>query len=143
MVFAPVAPEIKERIIELHLAGFGRNKIDRQLKIESVKISHGSISNVINMYKRKHEQSLQSASSCNEVIAQPDASISIGVGLKETSPPSLKPQDAHGVGLAFIPINPNSSAKPKPRNGSPLSHILIEDTSKSAQNQNQKPRSQH
>ncbi len=71
------------------------------------------------MYKRKHEQSLQPASSCNEVIVQP-------VRLKETSP-SLKPQDAHGVGLAFIPINPNSSAKPKPRDGSPVSHLLVED----------------
>lgn len=35
---------------------------------------------------RKYEQSLQPASSCNEVIVQPNASISIGFGLKETSP---------------------------------------------------------
>lgn len=116
MVFAPVDASIREKIITLHLAGQGRNSIDRELRAQGVRVSHGSISNIINRYKREHEQSSQPASSCNEVSVQPNASISTGVGLKETSPPSLKPQDAHRVGLAFIPINPNSSTKPKPRN---------------------------
>jgi predicted transcriptional regulator len=143
-----IKAEIRSKVIEMAQQNKGRNQIAHELGI-----GQGTVSNILkesresqtsgsnkservedkitqsigNITYRKYEQSLQPASSCNEVIVQPDASISIGVGLKETSPHSLKPQDAHGVGLAFIPINPNSSTKPKPRNGSPLSHILIED----------------
>src|ERR1700739_2272446 len=56
MVFAPVDPAIKEKIISAHLAGHGRNQIDRELSEQGIKVSHGSISNFINAYKRKHEQ---------------------------------------------------------------------------------------
>jgi hypothetical protein len=57
MVFAPVDPSIKEKVIESYLAGHGRNQIDRELREQGIKVSHGSISNIINAYnKRKHEQ---------------------------------------------------------------------------------------
>ena len=56
MVFAPVEAAIKEKIISAHLAGHGRNQIDRELREQGIKVSHGSISNFINAYKRKHEQ---------------------------------------------------------------------------------------
>jgi hypothetical protein len=60
MVFTPVAPEIKEKVISAYLSGLGRNQIDRELRKEGVAVSHGSISNIIARYKR--EQSLQTSS---------------------------------------------------------------------------------
>jgi hypothetical protein len=62
MVFTPVAPEIREKVISYFLAGHGRNKIDRLLSEQNVKVSHGSISNIISKYKREHEQSSQTSS---------------------------------------------------------------------------------
>jgi hypothetical protein len=59
-MFTPVDPAIKERVISAYLAGKGRNQIDRELHEKGIKVSHGSISNIINTYKRKHEQPLQS-----------------------------------------------------------------------------------
>ena len=56
MVFAPVDPAIKEKVIYAYLAGHGRNQITRELHEQGIKISHGSVSNFINAYKRKHEQ---------------------------------------------------------------------------------------
>lgn len=67
MVFTPVDPVIKEKVLAKYLAGYGRNQIDRELRKEGAKISHGSISNIISAHKKKHEQSLQS-----------DATISMG-----------------------------------------------------------------
>jgi len=58
-MFTPVDPAIKERVISAYLAGKGRNQIDRELREKGIKVSHGSISNIINTYKRKHEQPLQ------------------------------------------------------------------------------------
>ena len=59
MVFAPDDPAIKEKVIAAYMAGHGRNQITRDLHGLGIKVSHGSISNIINAYKRKHEQSLQ------------------------------------------------------------------------------------
>jgi len=56
MVFAPVDSSIREKIVAAYLAGKGRNQIDRELRKQGVKVSHGSISNFINTYKREHEQ---------------------------------------------------------------------------------------
>src|SRR5215469_15489037 len=56
MVFAPVSEEIREKVIGYHLAGHGRNRIDRLLSEQGVKVSHGSISNIIARYRREHEQ---------------------------------------------------------------------------------------
>jgi hypothetical protein len=63
MVFTPVAPEIKEKVISAYLSGLGRNQIDRELRKEGVAVSHGSISNIITRYKR--ERSLQKTYSIN------------------------------------------------------------------------------
>src|SRR5215469_17184499 len=59
MVFALVDPMIKEKIISAYLAGHGRNEITRQLHAQGIKVSHGSVSNIINAYKRQHEQKSQ------------------------------------------------------------------------------------
>ena len=63
MVFAPVDPATKEKVIASYLAGKDRNRIDREFQSAGIKVSHGSISNIINTYKREHEQPLQPESS--------------------------------------------------------------------------------
>jgi hypothetical protein len=52
MVFAPVDPKIRASVIEYHLAGFGRNAIDRELRKQGIKVGHTSISNFIKRYKK-------------------------------------------------------------------------------------------
>ena len=56
MVFAALDPEIKQKVLAAYLDGHGRNQITRELHEQGIKISHGSVSNFINAYKRKHEQ---------------------------------------------------------------------------------------
>jgi hypothetical protein len=56
-MFTPVDPAIREKVISAYVAGHGRNQITRELHEQGIKVSQGSISNFINAYKRKHEQS--------------------------------------------------------------------------------------
>jgi len=58
-MFTPVDPAIKEKVISAYLTGKGRNQITRELHEQGVRVSHGSISNIIGAYKCKHEQPLQ------------------------------------------------------------------------------------
>jgi hypothetical protein len=68
-MLAPIDPTIKERIISAYLSGHGRNRIARDLYGQGIKISHGSITNIISAYKRKHQQ--QSPSSQLQQLSQP------------------------------------------------------------------------
>jgi hypothetical protein len=56
MPFAPVDPAIKEKVIAAYLADpkKGRNQITREMHEQGVQVSHGSVSNILNVYKRKH-----------------------------------------------------------------------------------------
>jgi hypothetical protein len=56
MVIAALDPEIRQKVLSAYLDGHGRNQITRELHEQGIKISHGSVSNFINAYKRKHEQ---------------------------------------------------------------------------------------
>jgi hypothetical protein len=76
MVFAPVDPLIKEKVVAAYLAGKGRNQIERELHGQGIKVSHGSISNIINAYKCKHEQS--SGADVNAVKTQEQTSATAG-----------------------------------------------------------------
>src|SRR5215467_1089252 len=94
-----VDPAIKEKVISAYLTGKGRNQITRELHEQGVRVSHGSISNIIGAYKRKHEQPSQ-------LQVSPESSdASTGVDMNSMSSPS-------------------STA---PRDGGPLSHLLNED----------------
>jgi len=55
-MFTPIDPAIREKVISAYVAGHGRNQITRELHEQGIKVSHGSISNIIGAYKRKHEQ---------------------------------------------------------------------------------------
>jgi len=54
MVFAPVDPAIREKVISAYLAGNGkgRNQITHDMHEQGIQVSHGSITNIINAYKR-------------------------------------------------------------------------------------------
>jgi hypothetical protein len=54
-VLEPVKPEIRDKVILLHLSGLGRNQIDRELRQQGVKVSHGSISNIITRHLREKQ----------------------------------------------------------------------------------------
>lgn len=121
MVFAPVDPEIKEKIITAYLSGQGRNQIERQLKEEGVKVSRGSISNFINSYKKK-QQSLKSNYTNNEQLIQSHSTINPAAPLDKTgSPTSSQP---HGVGLVTtIHRNSNHSSEEMDKSKTSLSIV--------------------
>src|SRR5215831_7003092 len=100
-MFAPVDQAIKEKVISAYLAGNGkgRNQITSELHEQGIKVSHGSVSNIINAYKRMHEQPSQPQ------VSLESSDASTGVDMNSMSSPS-------------------STA---PRDGGPLSHVLNED----------------
>jgi hypothetical protein len=102
MVFAPVDPMTKDKVIAAYLAGHGRNQITRELHEQGIKISHGSVSNFINAYKRQHEQPPheQEASSGNN-----NAGVTTGISMARSG---------------------NGKASVTPRNGGPLSWFTTE-----------------
>src|SRR5215831_21174994 len=95
-MFTPVDPAIREKVISAYLAGHGRNQITRDLNEQGIKISHGSVSNFINAYKRQDEQTSQS-----------DASTSVDMN---TSPSSTAPRD--GGPLSHLFEDPDSNSDP-------------------------------
>jgi hypothetical protein len=120
MVFTPVDPVIKEKVLAKYLAGYGRNQIDRELRKEGAKISHGSISNIISAYKKG--QSLQS-----------DVTISMGININNTDGSSL----LSGTELA---VTTNSKPDVIPKNGGPLSHFLGDDSTDEESNLQSPPK---
>ena len=78
MVFTPVDPVIKEKVISVYLAGHGRNQITRDLNGQGIKISHGSVSNIINAYKHRHEQPSQP-----QICRAADTGISTGIDMNK------------------------------------------------------------
>ena len=125
-MFTPVDPAIKEKVLSAYLAGHGRNQITREMHRLGIKVSHGSISNIINVYKRKHEQPSQ-PQICPESRTS-NAGISAGVDINNTGSAHLMTCHSCGTGQAVTTNNSNSNVV-TPRNGAPLSHLLGDDTS--------------
>lgn len=107
-MLTPVKAEIKERIIQLHLAGHGRNSIDRELRAEGVRVSHGSISNIITKYKK----SLQPVYSSEPQPEQQSSSINSATPINKSGSSTLETPGRHGIELADSVI------------AGPLSHLL-------------------
>ena len=98
MAFAPVDSTIKEKIISAYLAGRGRNQIDRDLNGQGIRVSHSSISNIINAYRRQHEQSSKSQGlQSHSDTTDSNASISTTANINDTDSPLL-----NGIGQANI-----------------------------------------
>ena len=99
MVFAPVDPAIKEKVLAAYLAGKGRNQITRELNKQGIKVSHGSISNIINAYKRNSQPQI-----CPESRTS-NAGISTGVDINNTGSPLLMRFHDSGTGQAVTTTN--------------------------------------
>ena len=121
------------------MSGQGRNNITRQLNTAGLKVSHGSVSNIIIKYKRQYEQSLQSNTNTNnasvvappqpsqEVVQGPPSDAGIGTGIPMNisagSPLLMTCSASAGTGQAQTKSNFNIT----PRDGGPLSHFLGEE----------------
>ena|SRR5215467_552464 len=95
------------QIISMYLTGQGRNQITRTLNEQGMKISSGSVTNIINRHKCQHQETSQPRPSSE------NARISTGVPMNI---PACSPL-LDGIGKAAIH-----------RDGGPFSHLLpIED----------------
>lgn len=93
MTFPSIDPKIVEKIIALDKAGHGRNQIDRELKEQGVKVSRGSITNVIKRYKARMQQPIQE----NTSSIHPSTTINSATPLSITGSSIL--QQPNGVEL--------------------------------------------
>src|SRR5215471_1582845 len=96
---------IKEKVISAYLAGSGkgRNQITRELHEQGIKVSHGSVSNIINAYKRMHEQPSQSQ------VSPESSDASTGVDMNSMSSPS---STAGGLLSHLLNEDPDSNSDP-------------------------------
>src|SRR5215469_12439022 len=102
-MFTPVDPAIKEKVISAYLTGKGRNQITREFHEQGVRVSHGSISNIIGAYKRKHEQPSQPR------VSPESSDASTGVDMNSMSSPS--PTTLRGGGpLSHLFEDPDSNS---------------------------------
>jgi hypothetical protein len=99
-MFTPVDPAIKEKVISTYLTGKGRNQITRELHEQGVRVSHGSISNIIGAYKRKHQQPSQPQ------VSLESSDASTGVDMYDTT--STAPRD--GGPLSHLFEDPDSNS---------------------------------
>ena len=108
-MLTPVDPAIKEKIIAAYLVGFGRNRIDRELREQGIKVSHGSISNIIHAYKRHEQPSRRSQLPQPSPSSQSppnNANISTGADMNNTDGSPLPSR----IGLATIKRNSTPSS---------------------------------
>jgi hypothetical protein len=160
-MFTPVDQNIKDKIISAHLDGLGRNQITRALHEEGIKVSHGSVSNIIIKYKRQNEQSVQPDTQMNNTsVVQPqqplqpsqlsqsqisprpsppnDAGISAGIPINNIGSPSLTASGRPGVRLAT-----KNNTNVTPRDGGPLSlfiHLGEDDSTEESNLQSPTPK---
>ena len=101
-MFAPVDPAIEEKVIsDLAGNGKGRNQITRELHEQGIKVSHGSVSNIINAHKRMQPSQPQ---------VSPESDASTGVDMNSmSSPSSTAPRD--GGPLSHL-LNEDSNSDP-------------------------------
>jgi hypothetical protein len=129
-MFTPVDLAIREKVISAYVAGHGRNQITRELHEQGIKVSHGSISNFINAYKRKHEQPKPSPNDAGistvpvniggpEMrFSGPDSPLLSGIGQAannvtprptdvNTAVQKQEPIDLQEIDFDDIPVNPD------------------------------------
>src|SRR5215469_8475200 len=105
-MFTPVDPAIKEKVISAYLTGKGRNRITRELHEQGVRVSHGSISNIIRAYKRKHEQPSQPQ------VSPESSDASTGVDMNSMSTPSSTASRDEGPLSHLLNEDPTSNSDP-------------------------------
>lgn len=93
--------------MQMHMSGHGRNEIARLLTEQGLHVSEGSVGNIVRAY-RQHELPLKSYTA-----------ISTGVDMNNTGSPSSIAQ----LGVGTKPTTSSNVVTPK--NGGPLSHLLV------------------
>lgn len=97
----PISSSVKEKVIQLHLDGKGRNEIAEILNHSHIRISQGSVTNILNTWKRE-----QGNSDTSQPVASPKAVLSKAT--PQASPPSSSPDN--NMGSPFL----NRVANPTP-----------------------------
>jgi hypothetical protein len=100
----PISSAIKERVIELYLEGKGRNEIAQTLNLSHVRISQGSVSNILRTYKANTDQaSTKATCPCPSQLQTSPTSMKgeVQIRLSEGPAPSQEPlsiEDEKGKG---------------------------------------------
>ena len=89
----PISSSVKEKVIQLHLDGKGRNEIAEILNHSHIRISQGSVTNILNTWKRE-----QGNSDTSQPVASPKAVLSKAT--PQASPPSSSPDN--NMGYRFL-----------------------------------------
>ena len=137
-MLTPVDTSIKEKVIAAHLAGSGRNRIQRDLLREEIKVSQGSVSKIINAYKLKIKHQTKSAADMQPKEEKQHSNNSKYTDVSiipTTGPQSFDKNNGDWQAVTnttTATINnsrPNVGSTPTlgVRNGGPLSHLLNED----------------
>jgi hypothetical protein len=93
----PISSTVKDRVIQLHLKGKGRNELAEILTHSHIRISQGSVTNILNAWKREHGNSYasQPVASPEPEAKQEASSPGTGIGsfsLNRDHPPSEGPE---------------------------------------------------
>ncbi|MFZ0223268.1 MAG: hypothetical protein WAM42_16415, partial [Candidatus Nitrosopolaris sp.] len=123
-----ITREVREKVIQMHTEGRGRNEIARLINGQGLHISEGSVGNIIRAY-RKCEDGISGVRSLQYgVVPNPEVVTSLastGIDMNNTDgSPSSTARRYSGVGKG---IDTNSSSV-TPRDGSPLLRFLRPDT---------------
>ena len=102
-MLAPVDPAIKEKIIAAYLVGFGRNRIDRELREQGIKVSHG---HAYKRHERPSQRSQLPQPSPSSQSPPNNANISTGADMNNTDGSPLPSR----IGLATIKRNSTPSS---------------------------------
>jgi hypothetical protein len=94
----PISSTVKERVVELHLEGKGRNEIAEILNLSHIRISQGSVTNILRTYK----------ANTGIYDNRPKASEPPSPSQLQTSPPSEMNQEAQ------IPVSEGPDPRQEP-----------------------------
>src|SRR5215472_15491580 len=108
-MFTPIDPAIREKVISAYVAGHGRNQITRELHEQGIKVSHGSISNFINAYKRKHEEQPKPDDDAGSGVPGSSPLLTrIGQAANDVTPKDVKePIDLQEIDFDDTPVDPD------------------------------------
>jgi hypothetical protein len=106
----PISSSVKEKVIQLHLDGKGRNEIAEVLNHSHIRISQGSVTNILNAWKRE-----QGNSDTSQPVASPEAVLS-KVTPQASPPPSSSPDNNMGSSFPNRVANPTTTSQPVQEN---------------------------
>jgi hypothetical protein len=144
-MLAPIDPAIKEKIITAFLTGHGVNRITRDLHQQGVKVSHGSVSNIVRKFKHEKSQQRQSPPSSQLQLLQPKETQPQQQHQNQANTPTNNAytadtniRDLTAVGSAFLNTteasSPHTSEASSPPNGGGLAKPVCDSKTKTSGN---------